>query len=99
MGGGGGLDGKLSASTPFHLVPGTEMQEGRRALFAEEESQDSGSTRILVSLLPYCKWPGFLADRELSHRRLLGLGVKGAGGPSARALWILVSFVLREKLH
>lgn len=49
--------------------------------------------------LPYCKWPGFLADRELSHRRLLGLGVKGTRGPFARALWILVSFVLREKLY
>lgn len=36
------------APPPFHLVPGTEMPEGR-TLFVEEELQDSESTRILAS--------------------------------------------------
>lgn len=59
LGGGGWHDGKLSASTPFHLVPGTEMLEGG-TLFVEKESQDPGSTRVLVSwatLLQMARFP------------------------------------------
>lgn len=72
LGGGGWHDGKLSASTPFHLVPGTEMLEGG-TLFVEKESQDPG---FWFPGPPYCKWPGFLTDSKLFHRRFLGLGVK-----------------------